>query len=144
MKHTYLLAPGTWKATGTFTDSSGITHPVSGTSVITHDRGIWYNRTAMIIHTQPPSDVECVYEIIPLAPGQTTTTWTAETLPLGRMHGHFAIVDNTILSSAPAGEGINMETLRYMDDNTYENRGALLMDGTMLSSWKAVLTRVAQ
>lgn len=141
MKHTYLVTPARWIAAGSFTDNSGTVHKVSGTSVVTHDRGIWLNRTAMTIHTDPISDMECVYEIMPLSAGKTTTTWTAETLPLGRMFGTFALVDNTILSCAHTPEGINMETMRYIDDDTYENRGVLILEGIMLSSWQLTLTR---
>lgn len=141
MKHTYLLRPGIWMAEGTFTDNTGTRFPVSGISTITHEPGIWYNRAAMIIHTQPIADVECVYEISPLAPGQMATTWVAETLPMGRMSGNFAIIDNTILSSAQTPQGNNLETLRYIDDDTYENRGALFFEGQMLSTWEVTLTR---
>jgi hypothetical protein len=141
MKHTYLLFPGTWHAKGAFRDNNGNSYPVTGSSIITHERRIWYNRSAMLIHTTPLTDIECLYEITPIEPGECATTWTAETLPMGRISGNFAIVDNTILSSAYTPQGANIETLRQLDENTYENRGALFMDGQLLSAWDVILTK---
>ncbi|WP_174408431.1 hypothetical protein [Desulfovibrio psychrotolerans] len=140
-RHTYLVMPGVWSAKGNFTDGNGTQHAVSGTSTITHDRGIWYNRAAMLIHTVPPSDMECVYEIAPMMPGSNHTTWTAETLPMGRMSGNFAMVGNTILACAYTPQGTSMETMRQIDADTYENRGALFMDGILISAWETVLHR---
>lgn len=141
MKHTYLVSPGTWQAKGFFKDNNGNSYPVTGSSIITHERKIWYNRSAMLIHTQPVTDIECVYEITPLDPDTYSTTWTAETLPMGRISGNFAIVGNTILSSANTPQGANIETLRQLDESTYENRGALFMEGQLLSTWEVILTR---
>lgn len=141
IRHTFLLQAGKWRAEGTFYDAEANAMPISGSAIITHEGGIWYNRALMTIHTDTATDIECVYEIVPISKGADHTTWVAETLPLGRIKGTFTVVGDTILSAAQTDQGTNVESLRKVDDNTYSNCGALCINGIKLSSWFVTLTR---
>lgn len=142
MGHTFLFEEGCWKAEGFFRDAEGYTVLVMGETRIVHGEHRWVMDGFMEIEGDVPRRIENRYVIEPFN-GRDTARWSSENPALGPLRGTFTIVGDSILSgySDEGGAYSGMEYLRLMDGDSYINRGALLGDGGLVSSWSVTLRR---
>ena len=138
MTHTYLLEEGTWTAQSSLVTEDGQELSGTGESKIVHHQGHWIIDARM-------GDIRNRYEITPFPPGSRATEWTSENPAMGRFLGMFCIVDDTILSTFKSEDGAlsGVESVRMIDADHYENRGALFAGARRISSWTVTLRRVA-
>lgn len=144
MQHTFLLQEGFWQLSGRFSNLSGIEIPVEGRTIVTHTPDQWSNHAFMRILTAQPQDIETVYTFAPIPPKATFVQWDSTSPMLGNVPGCFAFVDDTIISSsiiASTGQHAT-ETLRFVNENRYETRGALFQSDTLLASWRVLMQRI--
>ncbi|MBF0394442.1 MAG: hypothetical protein HQL38_17330 [Alphaproteobacteria bacterium] len=144
MHHTFLLEEGVWRASGTYTDEAGATHPIRGRAAISHALHVWRNEGEMEVMGDEPVVVDHLYEIVPMPHGASATIWTASSARLGRLRGNVAVVGDTLLSSFTSEEGefSGTESLTRLGDNAYAARGVLYRGFERLSSWSMQMTRV--
>ena len=143
MGHRFLFEEGVWIAAGFFRDGDGNTMHLTGRTEITHRDDVWINSGIMEIEGDTPLRVENIYRIVPFARGSDSTTWKSENPDLGPLVGTFAVVGDSILSAFRNGDGslYGTEYLKNVDPDTYANRGVLLKQGKLISSWSATITR---
>jgi len=141
--HTYLFEPALWEATGLFVDPSGKRLAMSGHAVILHGEELWSLTGKLRLTDEPLVEIVNDYRIIPFPPGELQTTWTSHSTALGTLKGRFVLVGDTILSCFESKERHlrGSEWLRWIDADTYEDRGVLLLGGRLLSAWTADLRR---
>lgn len=143
--HTFLFTEAAWRAEGTYLVPEGETLPASGRTVVTHADGVWINDGTLRVEAPDgPGEIRSVYRIEPFGPGERSTSWTAENPVLGELRGTFAVVGDTILSVYRSADGgaSGSESLRRVDDDSYENRGLLRAADGEVSAWDMRLTRV--
>jgi uncharacterized protein affecting Mg2+/Co2+ transport len=145
MTHTYLFEEGTWLAHGHFTDGRGESVAVRGESVIRHDPDRWLNRGFMEVLSTPPFTLRNAYEIMPWNRQTQYTSWTSHNPALGDMVGYFVVVGDSILSEFRTLDGTHhgTEYLRQMSAARYINRGVLMKEGRLTSSWAVELNLAA-
>jgi hypothetical protein len=143
MAHTFLLQEGIWAATGSCTDATGRTVPVEGQTEVTHARPAWIVDGVMRLLGPTPVEYRNRYEVEPFKAGGDATTWAATNPAIGTLRGRFIVVADVILSTYHSDDGVleGSECLIQMRDTRYLVRGALLRNGTTVSSWSAELRR---
>ncbi len=143
MGHTFLFEEGRWKAEGFFRDARGHTVLVRGETRIFHSGDRWIMEGFMEIEDEVPRRIENRYVVEPFD-GRDITPWMSENPALGTLRGTFTVVGDSILScyGDVSGEYGGMEYLRFIDWDSYINRGALLKEGELVSSWSVTLRRV--
>ncbi len=143
MGHTFLFEEGRWKAEGFFRDARGHTVLVRGETQVFHSEERWIMEGFMEIEGEVPRRIENRYIVEPFE-DRDITFWSSENPDLGRLRGKFTVVGDSILSCFKDEDGgySGMEYLRFVDGNTYINRGTLLKDEELLSSWSVTLGRV--
>ncbi|MGC9373175.1 MAG: hypothetical protein ACP5DY_07615 [Thermovirgaceae bacterium] len=143
MGHTFLFEEGRWKAEGFFRDARGHTVLATAETCILHSWDRWVMEGFIEIEGEVPRRIENRYLVEPFD-GRDITSWTSENPALGTLRGTFTIVGDSILScySDASGEYGGMEYLRFIDGDSYINRGALLKEGELVSSWSVTLRRV--
>lgn len=141
--HTFLFAPGDWRAEGTSFAGDGEPVAVTGLTRVTHEPGGWRNAGVMRLDTDPPEEFQNTYTFAPLEPGAAATTWSSANPALGRLTGSLAAVADVLLLTGATSDGrfTVCESLTMIDAATYEDRGALFADGELVSSWAVRLTR---
>lgn len=143
MKHTFLFEEGAWRASGKFADDSGNDFDIEGRSDITHEGGVWLNRSWMRLRTEPPFSIENIYEIEPFKEGAMMTTWTSHNPAFGELSGTFEVEGDTITSRyASEDQKVRgFETVTLLDESTYRGRGEVYIEGKLTSSWTVTLER---
>ncbi len=128
--HSYLLQPASWEASGVFVDQTGRETPVAGEARIVHTPEVW-------ILTANLGEIENRYEIKPMKAGSLSTAWRSFNPALGELLGHFAFVDDAIISTffSNNGEYTGSEFLLQISPTEYQNRGVLYRAGEFVSSW---------
>lgn len=143
--HTFLFEEGIWDVSGVAFDESG-RRETEGEARIVHWPGVWLIESTLAGATDADVAVETSVEVTPLVEDADHTTWTAFSSALGKHEGHFVVVDDTILSifgcSDDERRGTNV--LRQIDEDTYENVGALFAGPRKVASWSLQLTRRRQ
>ena len=143
MGHTFLFEEGRWKAEGFFRDAEGLTVTVRGETRISHGENHWIMDGFMEIEGEVPRRIENRYVIEPFN-GRDITSWSSENPALGTLVGTFTVVGDSILSHFTCDDVActGMEYLRFIDGDVYINRGTLLREGNLVSSWSVTLRRV--
>lgn len=141
--HTFLFAPGDWRAEGLSFDGCGEPVAVTGFTRVSHEPGGWRNAGVMRLETDPPEEFQNTYTFAPIQPGAAATTWSSANPALGRLTGSLAAVaDSLLLTGATADSRFTVcESLRMIEEATYEDRGALFECGELVSSWAVTLRR---
>jgi hypothetical protein len=144
VKHTYLLEEGRWIAAGTYIDDSGERIRAGGETTTVHQQDVWLHEGSLRIMLAKPTEFANRYEVAPLAPDALLTTWVSDNPTLGKLHGTFVIVTDSILSRYQSENGLyqGFECLVQIDTATYSNRGVLLHNGSRVSSWALTLSRL--
>ena len=135
--HTFLLREGRWEAAGTMVDTVGNPDVAAGWSVIRHDASGWHIEGRL-------NQVETRYDVLPIPHAETATSWLCENSAMGTLFGAFAFFDDLILSTFRSEDDryLGCESMRMIDEDTYECRGALFLDRGHVSSWSMLLKRV--
>ena len=133
--HTYLLHEGRWEIEGSTIDVAGNPNIMIGFALVTHDES-W-------IFEEELNESQNRYVIAPLTPGIAATCFTGMNGIVGEVHGSFAFFEDLILLMYGSDDGHYQacEALRKMDDDRYDARGALFLDGGHVSSWSLTLQR---
>lgn len=142
--HAFLLEEGEWRAKGTYWEPDGGARPMTGRARIIHGNEVWINESETVVKGDDGEErFENRYEVQPLGRGESSTTWVAENPALGRMSGTFSFVGDAILSAYESHDGraVGHECLWAVEDGTYEDRGALFVDGELASRWSVKLER---
>jgi hypothetical protein len=136
-RHTFLFYPGTWIATGTYSDNQGKPVESQGKITIIHHDEVWLHDGSMKVYGENPVEFANHYEVVPFGGDGLTTTWCSRNPSLGTLYGVYAVVGDSILSAFSSEDGVStgMEYLRQIETNQYDNRGVLFHEGLMLSSW---------
>lgn len=142
--HTFLFNEGRWQAYGFMCNGNKKCTPVVGEAVIVHDNQVWLNKGRMRPVLDDSREYLNVYEIAPFAHGSRGTDFSSHNPALGTIKGRLTVQDDVIVSEFRSEDGkhYGKETLRIVDDSTYENRGELFADETVVSSWEVTLHRV--
>jgi hypothetical protein len=139
MQHKFLFEEKTWKAKGTYTDSTGKKIKVTGVTKVKHKFGKWVIEAEMYIPLKGGQslDLRNVYNVKPIKKGGFETTWTSDNKITGKYTGRFFVAGNVIFStySANKGEFVGHETMEYLGAGRYGAYGKLYRNGAMESSW---------
>lgn len=142
--HAFLLEEGEWLAEGTYWEPAGGARPMSGSARIVHGTDVWINESETIVGAADGEErFENRYEVRPLLPGESSTSWVSTNPVLGRMNGTFSFVGDAILSAYESEDGraVGHECLWAAEDGSYEDRGVLFVDGALASRWSVRLVR---
>lgn len=142
--HAFLLVEGLWTADGTYWQVAGGARPMRGSARIVHAEDVWINESETVVgEGDGTARFENRYEVRPLQPGESSTTWTSENPAIGRLIGTFTFVGDAILSAYESEDGrsVGHECLWAADDGSYEDRGVLFVDGELESRWSVRLER---
>lgn len=142
--HAFLLEEGDWRAEGTYWEPDGGARPMTGRARIVHRSDVWINESETVVEAAEGEErFENRYEVEPLGPGESSTSWISENPALGRMSGTFTFVGDAILSAYESDDGraVGYECLWAADDGSYEDRGVLFVDGELASRWSVKLER---
>lgn len=141
-EHTFLLEEGLWSVEGRLLLPGQPGAPFAGETRVSHEPWVW--RLDGYLQVQPAGmRLENHYEIRPFMGHEPTMDWTSQNPVLGRLRGHFALVEDALISvfEAEGRELRGTEVLLRQDAGAYLSRGALLEGGTLVSSWVATLRR---
>ena len=143
MKHTYLFEEGVWNASGIYVDESGREFPVEGRANISHGVKTWKLSGGMRMLTDSPIELQNTYEIESFEAGQDCTKWSSHNSDIGELTGKFIVVHDSILSiyGTKNNEYEGTEYLKQINENTYQNCGALMKNDVRISSWAVELKR---
>lgn len=143
-QHTFLLQAGHWQATGTFYDHRGRAIPIQGTADVSHEEERWLNHSQMQLLTQPPLSFTTLYDIEPMEANMESTIWETQHASLGLMMGTLVVIEDCIIMSyaAEGGNYTGTETIRKIDEQTYQSWGVLWLGDQKVSSWTAKLERI--
>jgi hypothetical protein len=147
MTHTFLFEPAVWTATGTFWRGDGEMLAAQGRTEIAHRPDCWLLSGTLKVLGSPPVEFVNAYWIEP--PGRnhgTCMKWKSENPTLGKLHGTFSVVGNSIFSvyRCESSGYHGAEHLGQIDSNTYASCGVLLLLDRRLSSWQMVLRRSSE
>lgn len=142
MEHTFLLAPGLWRAEGEVTDALGSLTAIEGEVAIRHYPDKWIYEAALRTLVAQPVEQRTLYEIQPLASGNFATSWSSTSATLGTLRGRFIVVGDAILSSYASATGRyrGQDTLLQRSARRYSARGALFDGAALLSAWSVELS----
>ncbi len=135
-EQTFLLREGRWQISGSVVDVAGNPNIAIGLAVVTHSGELW-------ILEEQVNELQNRYTILPLAKGATATGFNGVNGVMGELRGSFVFFDDLILLTYTSADGRyhGTEALRMLDEDRYETRGALFLDGGHVSSWSYVLQR---
>jgi hypothetical protein len=142
-RHTYLFETGHWKAIGTYFDENGYPLGVVGESSLEITDKVWTLKRYMELQLHEPVKIFNKYYIKPFEDQKDYTTWISENPALGKLKGHFTIVNDSILSlyQSENGKYSGSEVLLYIDEDHYQNWGAAFEEKRKMSSWEVMLER---
>jgi hypothetical protein len=135
--HTYLLRPGRWEISGSTIDVAGNPNFMIGFAVVTHEES-WTIEEQL---NENPSR----YSVTPPAPGEHAAIFNGHHAILGNVQGGFALFDDIIVSTYRSDDGqyVSSEVFRRIEDDNYECKGALYLNGGHVSSWTLLLHRAS-
>ena len=143
IQHTFLLAEGYWKASGTFRDESNNEYPVNGETIIKHLDNRWVNQGVMRVVADRPVNFHNEYEIEPLQMDALQTRWISHNPGLGQLYGTFKIDGKELISQYQSAQNNYRgdERFAYQNDDEYKVEGVLYKGKKKISSWSVVLKR---
>ena len=142
--HTFLLKEGHWEAKGTYRGPSGGDKTANGYTTVVHGEDVWRLEGELAIGEDGQFVIRNSYEVEPWREGGYASAWHSVNPGLGLLLGIFAVVDDAILTRfiSEDGEYSGVESIRMVDTETYESRGALFRRNILASSWSITLTKV--
>jgi hypothetical protein len=142
--HTFLLREGRWTVSGETTDQDGKRVAIEGETLVRHGASTWINAGWMRL--PDGTRYENAVHVVPIAGGASATRWTAINPILGVIDGHLAVIDDTLLLSGAAADGIHstVESMVQVSDGEYRARGCLYRGDAAVSQWSVALRRVAE
>ena len=145
MEHSYLFHEGLWVASGHYFDDAARTRAVKGHSRITHGE-MWEVESFMQLMKPPRLTFENHYRVSPFEAGADFTVWSSHNPAIGPVSGRFFLIGDTILSIFASEDGryTGSEFFLSLDENLYQNRGALFKDQGRISSWAVKLARAGR
>ncbi len=143
-RHTYLFDKGIWRAIGTYFDKNGEPVSVIGESSINIQKKIWTLEGFMELQMDKPIKMSSRYQIKPFEKNKDHTSWVSDNPDLGIINGHFILVNDIILSQYRSEDNqySGAEILLFIDDDQYQNWGALFKGSDKMSSWEVMLERM--
>ena len=141
--HTFLFQEAEWEAEGVFLDQDGKQSEARGVTIVRHGIDEWCVEGELKTGHDGSSVIRNDYILEPWPDGNDSSPWESVNPVLGLLFGMIAVVGDTILSRfvSEDGEYSGMESLRMIDEATYENRGALFKRDHKISSWMIELKR---
>lgn len=141
MRHTYLLQPGEWIVEGFFVDAEGGKRSAKGTSLTEHGPDLWTSDGRIAIGDDEP--IATRYELLPLAEGEESTSWSSYDPVEGVVRGTIAVVEELLISSfvSESGGYHGVDVLRKSKNDRYLSRGFAMRNGKRLSSWALALSQ---
>lgn len=137
MNHTFLWREGVWQASGIFYDEKQKPIQATGRMEVSHLKDAWIAESFLEMDLNETLRITNRYKINPPSEETTAASWTALNMALGPIKGNFAIVGDSIFSLFQTQGGQNgSEYYRKINDNHYHNKGFLLEDGKVISSWE--------
>jgi hypothetical protein len=135
--HTFFVAEGQWRISGSIVDVAGNANIAIGIVVITRSGDLW-------IFEEQVNELQNRYTILPLEPGAMVTAFTGVNGVMGELKGSLVFFDDLILMTYTSADGHfhGCEALRLLQDGRYETRAALFRDGGHVSSWSYQLEPV--
>jgi hypothetical protein len=132
--HTLFVREGRWQISGSTVDVAGNPNIVVGFLVVTHDCGKW-------LVDEQINESTNRYEAEPLAAGATATEFDGNNGAIGAITGAYVFFEDVILTTYRSADGhySGIESVRMLDDDRYESRGALFLDDGHVSSWSLTL-----
>ena len=140
MEHTYFFRPPHWSAAGTYYDENGTAFPLAGKVQVRRDEDGW--TLGGYLEVAFPKPVRFTNDYIIRETGRAgTLAWESVNPALGTLRGTFEIVGECIVSSYVSDDGIfsGTETLRQLDESTYENVGVSFQGRKRMSAWTALI-----
>lgn len=136
--HTFLFHEADWEVEGICLDQDGNEMAAKGITRVRHGTDEWNVEGEMTTGQGNPFMVRNSYTLAPWPGGEDASPWESVDPVLGLLFGMIAVVGDTILSRfvSEDGEYSGMESLRMMDNATYQNRGALFKRDRKISSWR--------
>jgi hypothetical protein len=134
--HTLFVREGRWQISGSIIDVAGNPNIAIGLAVVTHSGALW-------ILEEQVNELQNRYTILPLSEGASVTSFNGVNGVMGELRGAFVFFDESILLTWTSDDGTfhGIESLRMLDADRYETRGALFRDAGHVSSWSYVLQR---
>ncbi|HEX2061674.1 MAG TPA: hypothetical protein VHK90_13115 [Thermoanaerobaculia bacterium] len=134
--HTLYVREGRWQISGSTIDVAGNPNIAVGLLVVSRSGELW-------IAEEQLNELQTRLTILPLENGASTTRFNGVSGVMGEVDGALAFFDDIILTTYGSKDGAfrGIESLRMLDDDRYETRGALFRDGGHVSSWSYMLTR---
>lgn len=135
-EHTYLLRPGKWQISGSTIDVAGNANIAIGYAVVTHEGAHWTIEEHI-------NELGTRYEIPTVPSTAAAVSCKGSSGVGGAFEGAFAFFEDVILATWRSDDRkyTSVESLRMLDDDRYETRGALFLNGGHVSSWSYVLQR---
>ncbi len=134
--HTLFVREGRWQISGSTVDVAGNPNIVVGFLVVAHYDGKW-------LVEEQINESSNRYETEPLAAGATATEFAGTNGALGAIRGAYVFFEDVILTTYRSTDGhyTGVESVRMLDPDRYESRGALFLDDGHVSSWSFALQR---
>lgn len=144
MRHTFLFEPAVWTATGTFWRGDGEALEAAGRTEVAHRAEVWLLSGTLKVQSSPPVEFVNAYRIQPAARESGTMRWTSEDPTLGKLHGTYTVIGESIFSlyRCEATGYHGAEHLGRVDADCYRSAGLLLLDDRCLSSWQLLMRRL--
>lgn len=137
MEHTFLWQEGVWQAKGIFYDDKRKSVQATGQMEIQRLKEAWIAESFLEMNLEETLRITNRYKIdLPVDDG-ISASWTALNMAMGPIQGNFVILGDTIFSIFKTLDGQNgSESFRKIDDNHYHNKGFLLENNKVVSSWE--------
>ncbi len=137
MEHTLFWQEGTWQATGIFRDDKKRDVRVSGQMDVQHLKNTWIAESFLEMDSDEPLRITNRYNIEAPDEDHSIASWTALNMALGPIKGHLVVVGDIIFSLFRTMDGQNgSESFRKLTDTHYHNKGFLLENDKVVSSWE--------
>jgi len=137
MEHTFIWQEGSWQASGLFHDKDRRNIKTTGRMDIQHVKDTWIAESSLEMQLEEVLRITNRYKIDPPGGNQTMLSWTALNMALGPVQGTFVSIGDTIFALFHTSEGQRgSETFRKISDNHYHNKGFLMENNRVVSSWE--------
>jgi hypothetical protein len=143
IRHTWLFAPGSWRATGSFWERGEIERAARGSSIVRHTPDAWWIDGEIEILAEHPIRFQNSYKIAAPRGNTNIIPWRSQNPAVGVLDGAFVVAGDTIMSLFRSEDGkfLGSEHLTRMAADRYEARGMLGASGDVISSWSMELIR---
>ncbi len=144
VRHSFLFEPGYWQAQGTVFDAAGEGRSLAGELRVTLDAQSRRSEVAVSLQAETPIPLSGSYDIAPFEAREGTTSWRCLNSSLGELQGHIAVVEEVMISgfSSTDHRHSGASYLRQISRDCYQNRGYLISNGAVASSWSVELDRI--